>query len=84
MLYYPYEVQVPITSVNRNNFTSKFEQIYAILDPVRVFRLKICFSQKKQLKLTVVMCLKNAAFDTPLSAYKPSARSITLKSYKII
>jgi hypothetical protein len=48
VLYYSYEVQVPITAVNRNNFTPKFEKIYAFLDPVRVFRLKIRFYQKKQ------------------------------------
>jgi hypothetical protein len=48
VLYYSYEVQMPITAVNRNNFTSKFQQFYAILDPVHVFRLKIRFSQKKQ------------------------------------
>jgi len=82
--YYSCEVQVPITAVNHNNFTSNFEQIYAILDRVRVLRLKIRFSQKKQLKSAVVMCLKNTAFDTPLSVHKPSARSITLKSKKII
>jgi len=44
-------VQVPITSVNPNNFTSKFEQIYAILDHVRVFQIEDTLFSEETVKI---------------------------------
>ena len=65
-----------ISPLNLNRFML-LDYKYKYLAPVCIFRLKIRFSQKKDLESTTVTYLKNIAFNPTPCFHKPSARSIT-------